>query len=152
MHTEDTDKCAEIYHDISLCGKILTDLTAYKNYFAPFVNDDDKYAICFLKEDEVIGFLTALQVPDMFYEFMVYIDNIAVAPIHQKKGYGSVALKLFIDSLPRNTIKHLITEKSLPAYVMYEKLGFEDIGGCIMESSPIINVLKKYRSENQIDA
>ena len=146
MKHEDIEACNDIYFRAFSTISVLKDFTKASRYFSSFIEDKDKYAVCFMKDDEIIGFLAALQIPDMFYEYSVYIDNIAVDPKHQNKGYGSVAIKLFLDCFPHQTKKKLLTDINRPAYKMYLKLGFIDsykeMDCCVMESSPIIDAIK----------
>ena len=146
MKHEDIEVCNDIYFRAFSTISVLKGATNALRYFSAFIEDKDKYAVCFIKDNEIIGFLLALQMPDMFYEYSVYIDNIAIDPNHQNKGYGSTAIKLFLDSFPRKTKIRLLTDINRPAYKMYQKLGFIDsykeMDCCVMESSPIIDAIK----------
>ena len=150
MLHEDIEICSDIYF------KAIPDLAVIKErlnttrYFSGFIENKDRYAICFLKGDAIIGFLTGFKIPYLYYEYTVYIDNITVDPNHQKKGYGSTAFKMFLDSLPRQTNKRLITEKSRPAYRMYDKLGFMDMECSLMESSPLKDAVKELKAKGII--
>lgn len=107
-------------------------------YFSRYIEDSDKHALCIIGDDITVGYITALEMPTFGGDNIIYIDNIAVSPQFQKKGYGTAALKQFMEMFPGSATKRLLTDKKLPAYKMYEKLGFLDMQINVMESSNLL--------------
>ena len=159
MNIADIEQCGDIHYRAfhnrmdEVLAKCLPDYSSkfidcfdFKRYFSRFIEDYDKYAFCIICDNQLVGYITALEFPNFFDEKIVYIDSIAVAPEFQKKGYGKEALKQFKDLFPETTIK-LQTTKDRPAYKMYQQLGFIDVELQIMETSP---VLEKIHKETQL--
>ena len=119
----------------------------FKRYFSRFIEDYDKYAFCIIRDKQIVGYITALEIPSFFDYNTIYIDSIAVSPKFQKQGYGKEALKKFMDFFPETTTKKLQTTKDVPAYKMYQQLGFIDMELQVMETSQI---LVKLHRENQL--
>lgn len=113
----------------------------YERYFSRFIEDKDKYAFCIIGNGQTVGFIAALEIPSVNDAYTLYIDNFAVAPEYQQHGYGSEAMRQFLDMFPKSTTKRLQTTKDRPAYKMYEKLGFADVDMRVMESSAIMERL-----------
>jgi ribosomal protein S18 acetylase RimI-like enzyme len=139
--------------DISRCWEIHSGAFAYQaenndgsrrcfdfeGYFSRFIDDHDKYAFCIIADGQTVGYLTALEIPSFDVRLTIYIDSLAVAPAYQKRGYGSDALKQFFELFPKETAFRLQTMKDKPAYKMYEKIGFMDVGMQVMEHSEMID-------------
>lgn len=115
----------------------------FNHYYSRFIEDYDKYAYCIICNNQIVGYLTALEIPSFYDGNAIYIDSIAVAPEFQKQGYGKEALKLFMDFFPETTTKMLQTTKDRPAYKMYQQLGFIDMEVQVMETSQILVKLHK---------
>ena len=115
-------------------------------YFSQFIDDIDKYAYCIISDNQIVGYITALEIPSLSGVNTIYIDSIAVSGEFQKLGYGSEALKKFIAMFSNDAVKRLITDKNIPAYKMYDKIGFGDMDMQVMESSPLIDDLKKCKN------
>ena len=97
-------------------------------YFRAFLNHPERKAYCILADGEIVGYITTYQYPDKESEFCVHIDEIKVSPQHQKKGYGTAALQSLFALYDEGQKMSLLTQKKLPAYKMYQKLGFYDSG------------------------
>lgn len=119
----------------------------FKHYFSRFIDDYDKYAFCIICDEQIVGYITALEIPSFEENNTIYIDSIAVAPEFQNQGYGTEALKQFMDMFPETALKKLQTTKDRPAYKMYQELGFIDMEVQVMETNSII---AKIYQENQL--
>ena len=119
----------------------------YERYFSRFIEDKDKYAFCIIGNGQTVGFIAALEIPSVNDAYTLYIDNFAVAPEYQQHGYGSEAMRQFLDMFPKSTTKRLQTSKNRPAYKMYEKLGFMDVDMRVMEFSDLYDMLAQKRVE-----
>ena len=93
-------------------------------YFRHYIEDADKYAYSIMANDKMVGYITALILPDTESENNVFIDDFRVQKDEQKKGYGTAAMNAFLALFPDDQKFSLRTEKKLPAYHMYQKLGF----------------------------
>ena len=118
----------------------------FTHYFSRFIEDYDKYAFCIISDEQIVGYITALEIPSLVDDNAIYIDSIAVAPEFQKKGYGKEALTQFMNMFPETTTKKLQTTKDRPAYKMYKQLGFIDMELQVMETN---SILAKLYNENQ---
>ncbi|MCM1989013.1 GNAT family N-acetyltransferase [Oceanirhabdus seepicola] len=68
---------------------------------------------------------------DLFmYKGVAKIEDFAVNPIHQRKGYGTTILKFLIDIAIKENCHtiYLVTDEDGTAKEMYEKIGFNKIG------------------------
>ena len=148
MTNEDIETCGNI--EFTAYGHIdeIRSIMKYEQYFLCFICDADKYAYCILKDNIIIGYVTALKMPSICVDYSLYIDNIAVSPLYPKKGYGSNALKQFINMFPKNIVKRLQTELDRPAYEMYKKMGFSDVEMVIMEKSIYNDIANKIKKNN----
>lgn len=52
-----------------------------------------RHALCIEVNFEIIGFILAFQIPDTVIEYGVFIDNVAIDPCKQRRGYGLEAMK-----------------------------------------------------------
>lgn len=77
-----------------------------------FIEDYDKYAFCIISDEQIVGYITALEIPSLVDDNTIYIDSIAVAPEFQKKGYGKEALTHFMNMFPETTTKNFKPPKT----------------------------------------
>ena len=120
----------------------------FESYFSRFINETDKYAFCIIVNKKIVGYITALEIPSITGENTIYIDSIAIEPSMQKRGYGSKALKQFMNMFSKSATKRLLTTKSRPAYKMYQKLGFIDMEMQVMECSLLNNKIIALEQEH----
>ena len=97
-------------------------------YFASFFDHPDRRAYCIQHDGETVGYITIVHMPDKESAFYVYVDEIRVASAYQGKGIGTEAMKLLFEQYDEGQNVSLLTQKKLPAYHMYQKLGFRDAG------------------------
>lgn len=121
----------------------------FSDYFSSFIDDNGKYAYCFVYENKVVGYLTALEIPSLMDGSTVFIDSIAVAQDYQQKGVGTKCLNEFISMFPENCTKRLLTEKNRPAYEFYKQNGFHDIDLRVMECSQISDLIVELEKKNK---
>ena len=162
MTKEDIELCGAI-HISAFYGKIdkylednhkdvadkMRGLYRFSDYFSRFIDDADKYAYCFMYEDKVVGYLTAIEIPSLMDGNTIFIDSLAVSQDYQQKGIGTSCLNEFIAMFPENCTKRLLTEKKRPAYEFYKKIGFQDIDLRVMESSQIADLIVKLEKKNK---
>lgn len=162
MTKEDIEFCGEL-HIKAFYGRIdkfleenhsdvavkMREAYRFSDYFSSFIDDTDKYAYCFIYEDKVVGYLTALEIPAIMGDKPIFIDSLAVDPEYQQKGIGTSCLKEFIGMFPESCSKRLLTEKKRPAYEFYKKIGFQDIDLRVMESSQIADLIVKLEKKNK---
>ncbi len=148
MTEDDIDICTAIYKRAFHHEGQLAEVFDCRGYFMRFISESDKYAYCILNDSEVVGLIAALQIPDMLAPYTLYIDNLAVDPAQQKHGFGREALEQFMALFPKEINIKLITEKSRPAYGMYEKMGFLDMEVCVMERSLLTDKIRELKALN----
>ena len=134
MTKDDIELCGSI-HISAFYGKIdkyldenhkdvaekMRGLYRFSDYFSRFIDDADKYAYCFVCENKVVGYLTALEIPSLMDGDNIFIDSIAVSQDYQQKGIGTKCLNEFISKFPENCTKRLLTEEKRPAYKFYKQ-------------------------------
>ena len=147
MCNDDIEICANIFHRAFDHTQIFRDLCDCGKYFTGFIGNSERYAYCILNDNEVIGFITALNIPNYIYSYTVFIDCVAVDTDFQRRGYGSEALDRFLNLFSEDVNKMLVTEKKRPAYKMYEKSGFIEMESCIMENSSLYKIYKARNEE-----
>ena len=124
-------------------------LYRFSDYFSRFIDDADKYAYCFVYENKVVGYLTALEIPSLMDGDTIFIDSIAVSQDYQQKGIGTKCLNEFISKFPENCTKRLLTEEKRPAYKFYKQNGFQDIDLRVMECSQIADMIVELEKKNK---
>lgn len=156
---EDIPRCVEIYIAAFGYDEILTKIDNiavsdtelsgslkkhydFEAYFSKCMEYDDKYALCLKDDGKTVGFITAWDMLSVESENAIYIDAIAVAPECQKKGYGTIIIEEFIRAVSKEKLVVLNTEKNLPAYALYKKLGFVETEMIVMQKSPKIDKVK----------
>lgn len=113
-------------------------------YFSRYIDCSDKYAYCICNGGEIVGYITALELPTFGGDCIIYIDSIAVSPKHQKQKYGKAALEQFAALFPESTVFRLLTDKQRPAFKMYESLGFMDMEMVVMEKSRLLSKINRF--------
>ena len=114
------------------------------NYFRGFIGHKDRFAYCILENNQLVGYITAVEMPDKSCGTTIYIDEIRIAWDEQQKGYGTAALEQFFSLFNSKQMFSLITEKELPAYHVYQKLKFYDYGDVrYMTRSSISEIMQK---------
>ena len=136
MKFYDLDICAGIYQRAYGYDVNISKEKNVIDYFRRYINEPDKYALCIEVNFEIIGFILAFQIPDTVIEYGVFIDNVAIDPCKQRRGYGLEAMKKFADMLPSWTYINLMAVKDSAGYKLYEKAGYkESESSCLMDFS-----------------
>ena len=94
--------------DIGICSKIYLDAFGHTDrvpekydlnrYFLNVIKNESAYALVYKENNEIVGIITAIEMPSLDSDSLIYIDVVAVAPDKQKKGYGKSMLKDFYDN------------------------------------------------------
>lgn len=165
MSKSDIDQCGTIHYE-AFYGRFQNALREkepqaeqdFRNsfdfpcYFPKYIEDNDKHAYCICNGGEIIGYITALELPTFGGESIIYIDSIAVSPKHQRHGYGKDALKQFMELFPASAVKRLLIDKKRPAFRMYESLGFMDMEMIVMEQSQLLTKMNNYIQSHKDDS
>jgi len=162
MEEKHIQQCSEIDTNSLLkplddCSDILSDIVenlkefrgnAIYTYFQGFINHTGRYAYCIIADEQIVGYITALEMPDKSCGTNIYIDEIRIADNEQKKGYGTNALEQFFSLFNDEQMFSLITQKNLPAYHMYQKLSFNDTGNVqLMTRSVFSDLIRKMKKD-----
>lgn len=70
-------------------------LMEYYKGFEEYIDFSIKQGYAFVicnDVNEIIGFINGYEIPDMMYGKTLYIENIAVIPCEQRKGYGKALM------------------------------------------------------------
>lgn len=156
---DDIKQCIDIYFaafDNILYGESgnndLKDLTpkrssSLEQYFLDCIDRDGRYAYCVKDDGDIVGIIVAWDRLSPEPGEIIYVDTIAVAPRHQRKGYGTALINEFIRTVSGEKLLILNTKKNLPAYELYKKLGFYETEFVTMQKSPLLDKLMAERAE-----
>ena len=120
-------------------------------YFQRFIDDSDKFAYSIIADGKMVGYIVALTMPHIEFESNIYIDSIRIADDEQKKGYGTTAMELFFSLFPDSQTFTLVTKDSIPAYHMYQKLGFTDNHTTRMTRSILSRKIQQLEEKLQLE-
>lgn len=95
-------------------------------YFGRYIADPDKYAYGIRYKGQLIGILTALQLPAFYNAYTIYVDVVAITPEYQHKGFGSMMMQSFFESVAGDAAVGLNTYRNSAPYQFYKKLHFID--------------------------
>ena len=155
MTKEEIDVCSRIHsavyqHDEdAACRVKSTDYGMtydYESYFNKFLSSEDRFVLCIIVENRIVGFLSVVKIPSLQGGYSIYIDTMVVDPKYQRKGYGTEAIKLLqqrFDDIWLNT------KQDIPANGMYEKTGFIDLNTSMMTYTRENEILKALMAENK---
>ena len=107
----------------------ITDFESEKEFLIS-VKKEKIFAVRLLENDELLGNIgfNSLDIINRNGALGVLIGN----PKHQRKGYGTEALKLILDYgfsfLNLRNISLSVFEYNKPAYNLYKKVGFKEVG------------------------
>lgn len=167
MTSEDINICGNIYFnafdyfsEFEAIGKLDTEQRVsaeswrkcydFHNYFGQCIECKDKYAYCVKLDNNIIGFLTGWDIPDITGMGAIYIDIIAIDPQYQNQGYGTkLILDFFKKECGDKTIA-LNVNKDTPAYSLYKQLGFDANGSICMSKSLLIERLDEEYKNNSL--
>lgn len=165
---EDIARCVEIYiaafgyneifakiddiatHDLEFACALKKSYT-FDSYFSKCMEQDGKYALCLKDNSKIVGFITAWDILCPDSGDAIHIDTIAVAPECQKKGYGTIMIEKFIQTISKEKLVVLNTKKNLPAFALYKKLGFMETEMISMQKSPMLDKLKDEIEEQKAE-
>lgn len=132
MKNEDINVCIEIYRDafeVSETEKEVMNslkMNNHETYFKKCISENDKYAYCYKHNGEIIGFITAWDIPSVSNEYDIFISCVAIAANARKKGHGRKMLGAFLETVTKEHTVWLETRKGIPAYKMYKDFDFDD--------------------------
>ena len=146
MTIEDIDMCTDIYVKAFEKTAEYRSICDFGHYFSSFINGDDKYAYVLKSDNEIVGLLTAFQIPSFVDSFSVHIDSVAVSPEYQRQGNGRTMLKSFIELISEGSGITINAYKDKPSYKLYVDIGFYDIKDIshLMYSPELARLVKKY--------
>lgn len=156
---DDIKQCIDIYFaafDNILYGSSINDIlhdfqsrrTSFlEQYFLECIDREDRYAFCIKDGADIVGIIIAWDRPSPEPGEIIYVDTIAVAPEHQRKGYGTALINEFIRTVSGEKLLILNTKKNIPAYELYKKLGFYETEFVTMQKSPLLDKLMAEREE-----
>ena len=125
---DDIEEYAEMVNDIKVSVG-LGYLESEKEFLIS-VKKEKMFAVRLLENDELLGNIgfNSLDIINRNGALGVLIGN----PEHQRKGYGTEALKLILDYgfsfLNLRNISLSVFEYNEPAYNLYKKVGFKEVG------------------------
>ena len=133
---DDIEEYTEMINDIKVSvglGSVsytnITDFESEKEFLTS-IKKEKIFAVRLLENDELLGNIgfNSLDMVNRNGVLGVLIGN----PIHQRKGYGTEALKLILDYgfsfLNLRNISLKVFEYNKPAYNLYKKIGFKEVG------------------------
>ena len=133
---DDIEEYTEMINDIKVSvglGSVsytnITDFESEKEFLTS-IKKEKIFAVRLLENDELLGNIgfNSLDMVNRNGALGVLIGN----PKHQRKGYGTEALKLILDYgfsfLNLRNISLKVFEYNEPAYNMYKKIGFKEVG------------------------
>ena len=107
----------------------ITDFESEKEFLTS-IKKEKMFAVRLLENDELLGNIgfNSLDMVNRNGVLGILIGN----PKHQRKGYGTEALKLILDYgfsfLNLRNISLNVFEYNEPAYNLYKKIGFKEVG------------------------
>ena len=133
---DDVEEYAEMVNDIKVSVGLgylsytnIIDFESEKEFLIS-VKKEKMFAVRLLENDELLGNIgfNSLDIINRNGALGVLIGN----PRHQRKGYGTEALKLILDYgfsfLNLRNISLSVFEYNVPAYNLYKKVGFKEVG------------------------
>ena len=133
---DDVEEYAEMVNDIKVSVGLgylsytnIVDFEREKEFLIS-VKKEKMFAVRLLENDELLGNIgfNSLDIINRNGALGVLIGN----PRHQRKGYGTEALKLILDYgfsfLNLRNISLSVFEYNEPAYNLYKKVGFKEVG------------------------
>ena len=133
---DDIEEYTEMVNDIKVSvglGSVsytnITDFESEKEFLTS-IKKEKIFAVRLLENDELLGNIgfNSLDMVNRNGALGVLIGN----PKHQRKGYGTEALKLILDYgfsfLNLRNISLNVFEYNKPAYNLYKKIGFKEVG------------------------
>ena len=133
---DDIEEYTEMVNDIKVSvglGSVsytnITDFESEKEFLTS-IKKEKMFAVRLLENDELLGNIgfNSLDMVNRNGVLGVLIGN----PKHQRKGYGTEALKLILDYgfsfLNLRNISLNVFEYNKPAYNLYKKIGFKEVG------------------------
>ena len=133
---DDIEKYTEMVNDIKVSvglGSVsytnITDFESEKEFLTS-IKKEKMFAVRLLENDELLGNIgfNSLDMVNRNGALGVFIGNSK----HQRKGYGTEALKLILDYgfsfLNLRNISLKVFEYNEPAYNLYKKIGFKEVG------------------------
>ena len=149
MKSEDIQICTNIY--LESFGHTKEEGLDVEGYLKSYIENKNAKALVYKESGNVVGFVTAMELPDMMEGISYYIDILVVDKNMQKKGYGTSMINDFINNISKEKPVWLITRKSDVSNKLYSKtmIKFDDIG--YYSYSPLISRLneciKEYEKE-----
>ncbi len=106
-------------------------LMEYYKGFEEYIDFSIKQGYAFVicnDVNEIIGFINGYEIPDMMYGKTLYIENLAVIPCEQRKGYGKALMNQIEKTAKSKGIREisLRTLCYMESYAIYLHLGFID--------------------------
>ena len=136
ISVDDVEEYAEMVNDIKVSVGLgylsytnIIDFESEKEFLIS-VKKEKMFAVRLLENDELLGNIgfNSLDIINRNGALGVLIGN----PRHQRKGYGTEALKLILDYgfsfLNLRNISLSVFEYNEPAYNLYKKVGFKEAG------------------------
>lgn len=123
MQIEDIGICSKIYLDAFGHTDRVPEKYDLNRYFLNVIKNESAYALVYKEDNEIVGIITAIEMPSLDSDSLIYIDVVAVAPDKQKSGYGKSMLKDFYDNYSNERIVWLVTESDSPGSKLYESVG-----------------------------
>ena len=133
---DDVEEYAEMVNDIKVSVGLgylsytnIIDFESEKEFLIS-VKKEKMFAVRLLENNELLGNIgfNSLDIINRNGALGVLIGN----PKHQRKGYGTEALKLILDYgfsfLNLRNISLSVFEYNVPAYNLYKKVGFKEVG------------------------
>ncbi|EGC02910.1 GNAT family N-acetyltransferase [Ruminococcus albus] len=150
MTKYDIEKCTQIGFSAFGTSAVMQSLYHYESYFKGFIESRERYAFCIETNGKTAGFMTVQEIPSLMGGITIYIDDIAVEKKCQRKGIGTAAIKQLFAMFPDENVNFMLkTMPDIPAYKLYDRLGFMDMNMSVMEKSLITQYIKKLRMENE---
>lgn len=126
LEEKDIPDCAEVYFSAFKIRDIIREYYDTDYYFNKYISDEDKYAYGIRYKGKIVGFLTGVQMPDFTCKYSIFLDNVAVLPEFQGKGFGTKMLNTFFETVSEKAIVGLNTYRDSNQYQFYKTLRFKD--------------------------
>ena len=126
LEEKDIPDCAEVYFSAFKIREIVREFYRTDYYFIKYISDEEKYAYGIRYNGKIVGFLTGVQLPAFTCKYTIYLDNVAVLPEFQGKGFGTKMLNSFFESVSGEAVVGLNTYKDSNQYRFYKSLRFRD--------------------------
>lgn len=97
-----------------------------KNMFLSELHNENTLLYILMEKKSVVGYISLFKVLDE-----MHINNIAVDPDLQKRGYASIIMNKSIRIAKKLSITYITLEvrvSNIPAINLYKKYGFETVG------------------------